>query len=559
MKKRMIRTLLTLCCCVIVLFLFNSCITEPAETGGGQTDAGTECQHEIETLSAKAATCVETGLTEGARCKICGEVVTAQQVLSTVDHVYENGRCKICGNSDGLPAKVDLGGYTYNAYILSNNTGSGSFWTEDFWIDPETGAGDVLEYAVIKRNAQIEKDFHCTIHATNSTRSSQYEELKNYYDADQTFDLAILKARDAALCATDGLLSDLNGETNQKHLNLKHQAFDQNAVEQLTLGTKLYYVSGDMNISTMDTTMATIFNTALFADNKDKIVEELGNEMYGDLYQMLDDGKWTTENMLKIANVVLHDEKTDDGTLRHDKGDVIGYFQYSIGPLYYYYGTGMRITENVEGYPAFDILSEEGKAAYNYVFETFNVNFNADTPRGASSERAQNFHAGAVLFADYLLWDVRRVLYAAESEIPYGILPLSTREENADHLSLVYFSTLAQLWTIPAKMQSTENAPLLMQVMATYSSLEGSTFDAYCEKNMYYSDDKNARESLQIIRDNLVYDTAMMYDWGNFITLLLNAGLSEGREYDTYTTEEALKAAEEALQSDIDLFYALNQ
>ncbi len=554
----MIRTLLTLCCCVIVLFLFNSCITEPAETGGGQTDAGTECNHQAEPISGYAATCTKNGSTDGEHCKICGKILTAQQVIPMIQHVYEKGTCKLCGKNDGLPAKVDLDRYVYRAYIYSNTSGSGAFWTEDFWIDPEIGASDMFEHAIIERNAQIEKDFNCAIRATRSNLESQYEELKGFYNADQKFDLAIMPAEDAVACGADGLLSDLNSEANQKHLGLNHRAFDQNSVEQLTLGSNLYFVSGDMNISTMDTTLCTVFNTDLLATNKEKIIEKLGNEMYADPYLLRDSGKWTTENMMKIANVVTHDEKDNDGDLRYDKGDIIGYYEYTLGSLYYYYGTGMRISESVEGYPAFTITSEASKAAYNYVFDTFNIHLNADTPRGAPGNRAQNFQAGAVLFADYLLWDVRRVLYASESEIAYGLLPLSTQNENDAYRHVAYLKNLGQLWSIPTKMQSVENAPLMMQIMAAYSSLEGSTFDAYCERTMYSSDDKNARESLQVIRESLVYDLGLVFNWGDFNNMLINARTAEQREYNTYTAEEAMKAAQDALKADIEGFYNNN-
>ncbi len=532
---------------------------------GSTVDVGEWCRHDIEILPKKNPTCTQTGLTEGRRCKICGKVITEQEVMLTVSHQYESGKCKICGDSNGLPAKVDLGGYVYRAYVHFIGTGSGSFYTEDFWIDPNSGASDLLSLAVIERDRQIETDYNCSIHMTDSTRYSQYDEMKIFYNSDQKFDLAIIAGEDAVLCASDGFLSDLNSATNQRQLNLKHIAYDQNSIKQLALGNSLYYLSGDMNISPMDTTLCTVFNTTLFAQNKEKIVEALGNPMYGDLYQMRDDGKWTTENMLKIAGVVTHDEKPDDGALRYDKGDIVGYAQYQIGPLYYYYGTGMRITENVNGYPAFSIASEESGAAYNYVFDLFNIHVNADVPRGERSDRAKNFQAGAILFADYIFWDIRRVLYAAESEVAYGILPLSTPEEGAPSYNAVQFIGFpSHIWSIPAKMQNAENAPLLMQVMAAYSNLPGSTFDAYCQKIMYdegrQEDERKSRASLDLIRNNLVYDPALMHSWGNdFVTMLYSITEAEQREYDSYVTETSMKEAEKALQDTIDLFVANNQ
>ena len=60
------------------------------------------CTHaETEAIPAKAATCTETGLTEGAKCKKCGEIIVAQETLPIVAHTYDNkfdADCNVCGH-----------------------------------------------------------------------------------------------------------------------------------------------------------------------------------------------------------------------------------------------------------------------------------------------------------------------------------------------------------------------------------------------------------------------------------------------------------------------------
>ena len=46
---------------------------------------------------AVAATCTKTGLTEGAHCATCGEVLTKQSVVPTIPHNYVSGVCTMCG------------------------------------------------------------------------------------------------------------------------------------------------------------------------------------------------------------------------------------------------------------------------------------------------------------------------------------------------------------------------------------------------------------------------------------------------------------------------------
>ena len=54
---------------------------------------------------AVAATCTETGLTEGKHCSVCSEVLVAQTVVDALGHNYVNTTCTTCGtikSSEGL-------------------------------------------------------------------------------------------------------------------------------------------------------------------------------------------------------------------------------------------------------------------------------------------------------------------------------------------------------------------------------------------------------------------------------------------------------------------------
>ena len=45
--------------------------------------------HTEETIPGKAATCTETGLTEGKKCSVCGEILTAQEEIPATGHIEE--------------------------------------------------------------------------------------------------------------------------------------------------------------------------------------------------------------------------------------------------------------------------------------------------------------------------------------------------------------------------------------------------------------------------------------------------------------------------------------
>ena len=51
---------------------------------------GELASHTEETVAGKAATCTEAGLTDGKKCSVCGETLTAQEEIPAVAHVYDN-------------------------------------------------------------------------------------------------------------------------------------------------------------------------------------------------------------------------------------------------------------------------------------------------------------------------------------------------------------------------------------------------------------------------------------------------------------------------------------
>ena len=50
-----------------------------------------EHTHTVQIIPAAAATCTQTGLTEGSRCEECGEVITAQEVIPALGHDWDEG------------------------------------------------------------------------------------------------------------------------------------------------------------------------------------------------------------------------------------------------------------------------------------------------------------------------------------------------------------------------------------------------------------------------------------------------------------------------------------
>ena len=334
------------------------------------------------------------------------------------------------------------------------------------------------------------------------------------------------------------MLRNLN---DRPHLDLAHASFDQNSIKELSVGNKLYFISGDMNVSTMDVAGLSIVNMEFYNDIVETIIELFdGDTSFNNIYNIVLNNRWTMETMLTIATEANIDIDTSDGELhvlpdgvvggqevnnKYKGGDTVGYHQYLYSALWYFYGSGGRITTKGEnGLPEFVIQNTTGQTLYEYIFKNFNRKINAPwIPHESSNILNKNFLTGDVLFADCSLFNVRTEIYP-KAEFEYGILPIPVYEEGMEYKSVVYFNNWAHLWAIPSLVNHEEYAERMMQVMAAYSSTKSSTMNAYYERTIYLQAafDNGSRDAMDIIRTSMVYDMALLYskEWGDIETKL---------------------------------------
>ncbi len=448
-----------------------------------------------------------------------------------------------------MPEKMDLGGYTYKAYVrdfagtspdahkAQVANGNNDYRCIDFWVSEEESEVDAISYAVYNRNKLIENDYNCKIRQVPSD-GSQIEHLLAAYTNGDGYDLVIMTAKPAAQAATQNLLRNLNGN---QYLDLKHASFDQNSIKELSVGSKLYFVSGDMNVSTMDVAGLSIVNMEFYSDIVETIIEEFeGDETYSNIYNLVLKNRWTMDTLLKIATLANIDVDTSDGELhvlpdgirngvevtdKYKGGDTVGYHQYLYSALWYFYGSGGRITTMTEeGMPEFVIQNTTGQTLYDYIFDKFNrmVGVNTWIPHESSNILNKNFLTGDVLFADCSLFNVRQEIYP-KATFEYGILPVPVYEDGTPYKSVVYFNNWAHLWAIPSLTNNEQYAFTMMEILAAYSSIPDSTMYAYYDRTVYLqaAADNGSRQVMDIIRTSMVYDLALLYpDWGGIETKL---------------------------------------
>ncbi|MBQ7098472.1 MAG: glycoside hydrolase N-terminal domain-containing protein, partial [Oscillospiraceae bacterium] len=70
--------------------------TRTCECGETETRTIAALGHTEEILDAVEPTCNETGLTEGKKCSVCGEIIVAQEVVPALGHDFVDGKCTRC-------------------------------------------------------------------------------------------------------------------------------------------------------------------------------------------------------------------------------------------------------------------------------------------------------------------------------------------------------------------------------------------------------------------------------------------------------------------------------
>ena len=158
-------------------------------------------------LPGKAATCTETGLTEGKKCSICGEILVAQEEIAALGHDYHEvegsavaATCETAGkNADKQCSRCDL--LIEGAVIKA----LGHDWGEWTTVKEATEDEEGLEERTCKRDPS-------------------HKESQTIPKLNHTHDL-VKTAAVAATCTTDGnieywtcskchkIYSDENGET----------------------------------------------------------------------------------------------------------------------------------------------------------------------------------------------------------------------------------------------------------------------------------------------------------------------------------------------------------
>ena len=400
-----------------------------------------------------------------------------------------------------LPERT-FGGHTFTFLLKGENHNE---WASlDIAAEEETG--DVINDAIFRRNTYVEEKYDVTI-AWNLNSDPNAVLRRSLRAGDTEFDLIMPDLPNAARLAAEGLLYDMK---DMPYMDLSAKWWDQQAVKELSIGTKLYYCTGDLSFTAIDTIWIMMFNKTLIQDFN-----------LEDPYAVVKSGGWTYNKLEEMIRGVSQDLNGDGIVNEFDfAGFVTPSDRYVRAMIL---SGGESFTEKTaDDHFAFKYPNEKFLEIYDRTMELMHNNpdvldINRITDQGSSYLTNKYFIAktmfeeNRVLFFSEVMQNVFRL---RQSDADFGIIPLpkhSAEQEFVPHYVFVDTTTVS---AIPSNAPDLERTGIILEALTAESTY--TVMPAYYEvslKTKLARDDQSG-EMIDLIRASRTYDLATVYDFG---------------------------------------------
>lgn len=389
---------------------------------------------------------------------------------------------------DTVPTDLDFGGETLTIISRNDNT----LYLSEFTAEEENG--DILNDAIYNRNRYVEERLNVKLETLLAPGGwadhTSFMGLitSSAMAADGAIDIVPYYAFLQPSLAAQGIYIDFHSDDIQ-YINLEQPWWYQDLVEQGTINGKLYFITGDIAISSIAMMAAIAFNQNLATEYLKDV----------DLYQLVRDGKWTFDVMLGYAQDVYHDV---NGNTVADAADIFGFDGGRSDQ--FIHSANVAISKQVDGERVL-VLNNERMTTLVEKMQSF-----YKTPGYLPSTikfETSAFPAGHVLFSNRYVRDIAAL---REMEDDYGVLPLPKLDEAQEQ----YKTTLGDSYSQVAILVSSDNIPAAdaaVELLAAQSYR--SVTDVYYENvlKVKYARDENTAEILDIVRAGIEVDFCELF------------------------------------------------
>lgn len=415
---------------------------------------------------------------------------TAADTVGTQEEEHELTETEIrLQIPDNLP-ETDMNGYKFRVTMRSR-----SDFVADCGIDMEQ-TGEVVDDAIYARNAVIAERFNCQLVANIMPDGSDFNSnvVKSITSGDDAMDLALGQVISMPALATEGYFLDWYDEL--PHVDLTRPWYIGNAAEAMSVGGHAYTMIGEYDLDVLRFTYCMYFNKNI-AENYD-----LEN-----LYEVVNNGKWTYDYLLKLANDIYVDTNGDSKKSEADLLCISG-DPYSAVVTYQYAFNNPLFTHNADGIPELTLNTEK---AHDIVVKLNDLYWNAPGGYtegwGTGSDAWEN---GNLLFYTALFQSSK---YFRDLKFDFGIIPYPKYDEAQSQYYTMSDGAHACM-AVPITISNPEYTSIIVEALnaETYKRVVPAYYDTAL-KVKYARDDESVR-MLDLLMQSRVFDFGYMYNTG---------------------------------------------
>ena len=220
---------------------------------------------------------------------------------------------------------------------------------------------DPVNDAIFERNNLIEDLYNCKITVQFCGEGEPFLERVTTDCLSGTVNYQVVASGISSTgipkLALDGLIQDLYA-IEDSHLQLDGDWWDQNAIDDLSIGNKLFFASGDIAVTDDEMTTMLVFNKELIEENQ-----------LEDPYALVEAGTWTVDKLYEMARAAAVDG--GDGKMDVEGGeDTWGLIGAAFDTYKMVLGCNApMISKDENDMPVITMLDEHNVAAFNKVYD----------------------------------------------------------------------------------------------------------------------------------------------------------------------------------------------
>jgi len=399
---------------------------------------------------------------------------------------------------DDLDDSLDFGGEVFN--IISRCVGN-----TIYEISVPEADGDVVNDAVFERERAVEERLNCKIEnmaVGNDWHGADIMETVTsaILSGDSTYDILANSNYGSTPKYEAGYFMNLYDVEN---LNLEKEYWAQHLISNTAINDQLFGISGSLSLYMYQSVFAMFFNRDLCTQydiNPDE------------LFQMVEDGKWTLDTMIEMTRNVYSDA---NGNGEKDTGDVYGFgLDVCASTDGYWTSCQIDMTEWKDGTLVFepdlvkltDVVEKLRDFAYNQPGVIRTCEWDGDA---SGSYMPNAFPNDQFLFMNGRIMSVSSGAFR-DMKSDYGIIPYPKYDEEQSG----YYSYLHDgftVFSVPTTVRNSAQVGALLEAMACDS--HNRVIPTYYEKALTtkYARDEQSVNCLQTIFSNVYLDTGWLY------------------------------------------------